>query len=88
MLNKISENNEIKINVLPRFILFFPIKVLKSLCNRKMIFIQIIFSRFGKSQKISGKNEKINKVDNQFRDRFIIVVEGSKTENKLVIIFM
>lgn len=68
-------------------ILLFPIKVLNSLCKVKIIFIQIRLNRFGSSQKINGTIINRKKVLNQLIDKFIIVVEGSKTENRLVIIF-
>lgn len=41
----------------------------------------------GSNQNINGIKMNNRKVLNQFKDKFIIVVEGSKTENKLVIIF-
>jgi hypothetical protein len=64
-----------------------PIKVLNSLCNVKKILFQKWERREGRNQKIIGninnpKNELI-----QFRERLKILVEGSKIENKFIIIF-
>ncbi|MGI4667870.1 hypothetical protein ACR2YZ_28855 [Klebsiella pneumoniae] len=73
--------------VLPAFNLFSPINVLNSLCRVKIIFIQIKFNRVGTNQKIRGNIIKIINVLNQLIDKLKIVVDGSKTENKLVIIF-
>ncbi|MGI4646455.1 hypothetical protein ACR2XX_27425, partial [Klebsiella pneumoniae] len=49
--------------------------------------IQIKLNRVGTSQKVKGNIIKIKKVLIQLIDKLKIVVEGSKTENRLVIIF-
>lgn len=64
-----------------------PKRVLNSLCKVKRILFQIIWYREGINQKEHGINNKPKKVLNQFRESLKIVVEGSKTENKFVIIF-
>lgn len=46
-----------------------------------------MFNREGKNQKIIGKNKIPNKELNQFKDKLKILVEGSKIENKFIIIF-
>jgi hypothetical protein len=51
------------------------------------ILFQIILIRDGKAQKEYGINKRPINVLNQFNDKLKIFVEGSKTENKLVIIF-
>jgi hypothetical protein len=43
--------------------------------------------REGINQNIKGKNKIPNKVLNQFNERLKIFVEGSKIENKFIIIF-
>jgi hypothetical protein len=43
--------------------------------------------RDGKNQNIIGKNKIPNIVLNQFKDKLKIFVEGSKIENKFIIIF-
>lgn len=86
LLNKIKLNKEIKINVLP-LCPVGPNKVLNSLWRVIKILFQIIWYRDGINQKEQGINKRPIKVLNQFNDRLKIVVEGSNTENKLVIIF-
>jgi len=85
-LNKINKNKEIKIKDLP----IFPEgdnNVLNSLCKVKKIKFQKIEIREGKIQNNRGINS--SPIDDliQLIERLKIEVEGSKTENKLVIIF-
>lgn len=57
------------------------------MCNVIKILFQKIDIRDGINQKIIGKN-KIPKIALiQFKERFKIFVEGSKIENKFIIIF-
>lgn len=51
-----------------------------------MILIHIKLIREGMNQNIAGKNISPNIVLNQFKERFILV-DGSKVENRFVIIF-
>ena len=51
------------------------------------ILFQKIFKRDGKNQNIIGKNKIPKKELNQFKDKLKIFVEGSKIENKFIIIF-
>ena len=86
LLNRIYVNKEINIKVVPLKLLG-PISILNSLCNVIKILFQKIFNRDGINQKIIGKN-KIPKIELiQFRDKLKIFVEGSKIENKFIIIF-
>jgi hypothetical protein len=64
-----------------------PKSVLNSLCNVIRILFQIIWYREGINQKEHGINSSPIKVLSQFKDKLKIVVEGSNTENKFVIIF-
>lgn len=64
-----------------------PNKVLNSLWRVNKILFQIIWYREGINQKEQGIKSNPIKVLNQFKDKLKIVVEGSKTENKFVIIF-
>jgi len=86
LLNKIRENIEIKIKVLPTDPLG-PSRVLNSLYNVIKIKFQKILIRDGRSQKETGISIKPIKVLSQFKEKLKILVEGSKTENKFVIIF-
>lgn len=85
-MNKINENNEIKINVDP-LNLFIPNKVLNSLCSLFKIKFQKIYWRLGIIQNEYGINNKPKKVLNQFKGKLKIFVEGSKIEKRFVIIF-
>lgn len=68
--------------------LLIPNKILNSLCKVKKIFCQKIIFREGINQKVKG-NKKIPKIVlNQLKDKDIIFVEGSKIENKFIIIFI
>jgi hypothetical protein len=60
---------------------------LNSLCSVIKILFQKIFNRDGKNQNIIGKNKIPKKELNQFKDKLKIFVEGSKIENKFIIIF-
>jgi len=53
----------------------------------KKILFQKMLNREGSNQKIIGKNKIPRKELNQFRERLKILVEGSKIENKFIIIF-
>lgn len=79
-------NIEIKIKVLPLW-LDSPNKVLNSLWRVIIIIFQIKWYREGNSQYMEGININPINVLNQFKDILKILVVGSKTENKLVIIF-
>lgn len=85
LLNKIIENNEINRIEFP-FELFL-INNLNSLWSVNRILNHIIENREGNIQNSIGIiNSPIN-VLNQLKEMLSIVVEGSKTENKLFIIF-
>lgn len=86
LLNKINENNEIKINEHP-FNLLVPKRVLNSLNKVKIILFHKKLIREGRNQKEMGIIIKPINVLNQFKEKLKIEAEGSKTENKLVIIF-
>lgn len=86
LLNIIKEKREINIKVLPLWPLG-PNKVLNSLWRVIKIEFQIIWNRFGISQYIEGIIKSPKNVLDQFKDKFKIVVDGSNTENRLVIIF-
>lgn len=64
-----------------------PNKVLNSLWSVDVILLQIREYREGKSQYAEGNKRIPKKVLNQLRDRFIILLEGSKTEKRFVITF-
>jgi hypothetical protein len=86
LLNKIRENNEINIKELPGCPVG-PKSVLNSLCKVKRILFQTNEYRDGINQKAVGINVSPKIVLIQFKERFITLVEGSKTENRFVIIF-
>lgn len=86
LLNSTIENSEIKINVLPLW-LVFPNRVVNSLCSVFKILFHIIWYRDGMSQNIEGIISSPRKVLNQFKDSLKILEEGSNTENRLAIIF-
>lgn len=86
LLNKIIENKETKIKVLPLWP-DGPNKVLNSLWRVNKIVFQKIVYREGINQYTEGINKIPKKVLIQFKDKLKILDEGSKTENKLVIIF-
>ena len=83
---KIYLNKETKIKDLPPCPVG-PNRVLNSLCKVNKILFQIIWYREGINQKVLGINNSPINVLSQFNERLKIVVEGSNTENKLVIIF-
>lgn len=86
LLNKIIENKETKINVDP-LAPIGPNNVLNSLCSVIKILFQKIWYREGINQNIEGIIKIPKKVLNQFKERLKMLDEGSKTENKFVIIF-
>lgn len=67
--------------------LVIPSKVLNSKCRVKKILFQNIELREGKNQNNMGKNRIPNIVLVQFKEKLKIFVEGSKIENKFIIIF-
>jgi hypothetical protein len=67
--------------------LWIPINILNSLCNVEKILFQKSSVREGVNQKIIGKNKIPKKALIQFNDKLKILVEGSKIENKFIIIF-
>lgn len=87
LLKKIKENKEINIKVVPLNLLI-PIRILNSLWRVKKIFCQKMRFREGINQNNKGKNKIPRKVLNQLRDKEKIFVEGSKIENKFIIIFI
>lgn len=60
--------------------------ILNSLIKNLNIIFQNIVNREGISQNWNGKTKIIKPILSQFIDRFILV-EGSKIENKFIIIF-
>lgn len=86
LLNKIILNKLIKIKVLPLNPLF-PNNVLNSLCKVLIIKFHKYINREGINQKDIGIIKNPIKVLNQFNENEKIEVEGSKTENKFIIIF-
>lgn len=85
LLNTIKENSVTKIIVLPTG--EFASKILNSLCSVSNTLNHSKDQRDGIIQYNAGINSKPKKVETQFKDKFIIDDMGSKTENKLVIIF-
>jgi hypothetical protein len=85
LLNKINENSEMKINVLP--FSFLPIRVLNSLCNFVSRRIHNIVYREGVNHILIGINITPRNVLVQLIDRLVGLVDGSNTENKFLIIF-
>lgn len=57
------------------------------MCKVIKILFQKIFKREGKNQNIIGKNKIPKNELNQFNDKLKIFVDGSKIENKFIIIF-
>jgi hypothetical protein len=86
LLNRIIENSDTKINVLPECPVG-PNKVLNSLCNIINTLFHRIWCREGINQYIGGIIIKPIKVLIQLREKLKMFDEGSNTENKLVIIF-
>jgi hypothetical protein len=85
LLNKIRENSEMNINVLP--FLFSPSSVLNSLCKFVINIFQIMVCRDGINQILVGMIIIPKNVLVQLIERFMILVDGSNTENRLLIIF-
>ena len=81
------EKIEINIKVDPLLIFFFPISNLNSSWSLLIIKFHRNVLRDGINHKDIGINKSPIKVLNQLIDKFIILDEGSKTENKLLIIF-
>ena len=69
------------------FLFIGPRRVLNSLNNKYNTLFQIKEIREGKNQNEYGIIINPINVLIQFKDKLKIVVDGSKTENKLVIIF-
>lgn len=84
-MNKIKENREMKIKVLPFILLIFN-RILNSLCKVDVILIHIKLIREGTNQNILGRNINPRRVLDQFSDKFVLVA-GSNVENRFVIIF-
>lgn len=86
LLNIIMLKIEMNINVDP-LIDLGPNNVENSLWRVKFILFHIVLIRDDKSQNIDGININPINVLVQFNDRLKILVDGSKVENKFVIIF-
>jgi hypothetical protein len=82
---KMNRNSGINSKVIFEFLL--PVKILNSLCRIIIIFSGNWLNRDGINQKVGGKIMINRKVLDQFSDQFINDLDGSKMENKLVIIF-
>lgn len=65
----------------------FPINVLNSLCKVLIIMFQMSRGREGRIQKYVGIIINPIKVLSQLKDKEKMDVDGSKTENKFIIIF-
>lgn len=87
LLNIIMENKEIKIKEDPLLIFLLPIKVLNSECSLIRIIFHRTKCRDGINQYVEGINNRPRRVLNQLMDRLFNLVDGSKTENKFLIIF-
>lgn len=87
LLNKIKIKRAIKMILFPKFF-FIPSNVLNSWNSFIIIILNKKVYRLGRSQNLIGNNNNPKKVLIQFNERFIIDVEGSKIENKFVIIFI
>lgn len=85
LLNIMKVNKEININVEPKW--EERIKALNSLCKLYRIFLHNKDQRDGELQYKYGINIIPKIVDIQLIDRFRILEEGSKIENKFIIIF-
>ena len=85
LLNRINENSEIKIRVLPFILLIFN-NTLNSLWRVEVIFTHAKLIRDGISQNIDGRKIIPRVTLNQFNDKFVLVA-GSNVENRFVIIF-
>lgn len=83
LLIKIKKKSLIKII---KFIAEYLRIILNSLIKNLKIIFHIIINREGINQNWNGKIKIINLILNQFNDNFILV-EGSKIENKFIIIF-
>lgn len=83
-MNRIIENSEIKIKVLPFILLIFN-RILNSLWSVDVILIHIRLIREGINQNILGRNRSPKSLLDQFKDKFVLVA-GSNVENRFVII--
>jgi hypothetical protein len=85
LLNRIRQNSEMNISVLP--FLFSPSNVLNSLCKFVINVFQIMVCRDGINQILVGIIIIPRNVLAQLIERFMILVDGSNTENRLLVIF-
>jgi hypothetical protein len=86
LLNRISENSEINIKALP--LILSPRSVLNSLWSFINNVFHIIMCRDGINHILIGMNIIPTNVLVQLIDKFIILVDGSNTENKFVIMLL
>lgn len=86
LFNMIIENSEMKMKVLPLWP-FGARSVLNSLFKVRRILFHKIWWREGISQNMGGIRASPRKVLIQLRERPKMLEEGSKTENRFVIIF-
>ena len=86
LLNIIIIKIEMKMNVVPLNDLG-PSNVLNSLCKVKFILFHIMLIRDDINQNIDGINSNPMNVLVQFNEILKILVDGSKVENRFVIIF-
>jgi hypothetical protein len=87
LLNRMRENTEMTMSVLP--FLFSPSNDLNSLCKFviNVLVFQIMVCRDGINQILVGMIIIPKNVLVQLIERFMFLVDGSNTENKLLIIF-
>jgi hypothetical protein len=85
LLNRTSENNDTNSRVIP--FLLFPRRILNSLCNFVVSRFHDIVCREGLNHNLVGININPRNVLVQLRGIFDILVVGSNTENKFLIIF-
>jgi hypothetical protein len=85
LLNRINENSEMKINVLP--FSFLPIRFLNSLCSFVSRIFHSIVYRDGVNHIVIGINITPRNVLVQLIDKLVGLVDGSNTENRFLIIF-
>jgi hypothetical protein len=87
LLNRISENKDTNRKVLPWLVFFPPKRALNSLCS----FVNNVFHNNGYREGINhiliGMRASPRKVLIQFKDKLKLLVEGSNTENRFLIIF-
>lgn len=85
-MKKINLNSDVIIKVIPLEGLF-PVRTLNSEWSVIIILFHIKINRGGINQNLIGKNNNPIIVLNQLNEIFSQLVDGSKTENKLAIIF-